>query len=484
MTETLAQRPRSHAHSNPHTHQAAPKKPESAPAFADLGLIAPILRALRDEKYAHPTPIQAQAIPPLLEGRDMLGCARTGTGKTAAFVLPIVQRLTAQGGRAGDRSMRCLILVPTRELASQVQQSILAYGRHLKVSSTVVFGGVGQGNQVRALSRGVDILVATPGRLLDLIGQGHARLDQVEILVLDEADRMLDLGFLPDVKKLLRTIPKRRQTLLFSATMPTAITSLAEGILDRPLRVFVTPEASTVEEIEQSVHFVDSSRKGELLAQLLRDPAVRRALVFTRTKRGADRVARGLVQNGIHAVAIHGNKSQNARERALEGFRKGKSPILVATDIAARGIDVDDVTHVVNYELPNIPESYVHRIGRTARAGASGIAISLCGGEERAFLRDIERLIKRTIRVAGGDPTSLRSRPPEPKGHGPRSSGSPRSGRPKHHGHAHKGGSGGGGRSHGPSLGKRTPRPPPRGRPSSSKASHHPQAAFGAGTGY
>jgi len=475
MTETLAQRPRSHAHSHTPTHHAATHKAESGPAFADLGLIAPILRALRDEKYSHPTPIQAQAIPPLLEGRDLLGCARTGTGKTAAFVLPIVQRLTQQGGRPGDRSTRCLILVPTRELASQVQQSILAYGRHLKVSSTVVFGGVGQGAQVRALSRGVDILVATPGRLLDLIGQGHARLDQVEILVLDEADRMLDLGFLPDVKKLLRTIPKRRQTLLFSATMPTAITSLAEGILDRPLRVFVTPEASTVEEIEQSVHFVDSSQKGALLARLLEDPAVRRALVFTRTKRGADRVARGLVQHGIHAVAIHGNKSQNARERALEGFRKGKNPILVATDIAARGIDVDDVTHVVNYELPNVPESYVHRIGRTARAGASGIAVSLCGGDERAYLRDIEKLIKRTIRVAGGDPTSLRSRPPQTGARGP-----------NHHPHARKSGSGGRGRSHGGSFGKRAPRPPPpRSRPSPSHAApHRPQAAFGAGTGY
>jgi len=466
--------------SSPKRERRDPPVDAAPSSFEDLGLIAPILRALREEAYAHPTPIQTQAIPPLLEGRDLLGCARTGTGKTAAFALPIIQRLTQGGGRAGAGSMRCLILVPTRELAAQVQKSFVDYGRHLKVSSALVHGGVGQGPQVRALARGVDVLVATPGRLLDLLGQGHARLGQVEILVLDEADRMLDLGFLPDVKKLLRVIPARRQTLLFSATMPAAITALAEGILHRPLRVFVTPAASTVEEIDQSVHFVDSSRKGELLAELLRDPAVRRALVFTRTKRGADRVARGLVLNGIHAVAIHGNKSQNARERALEGFRRGKNPILVATDIAARGIDVDDVTHVVNYDLPNVPESYVHRIGRTARAGASGVAISLCGGEERAYLRDIEKLIRHGIRVAGGDSKSLRSRPPPPpKHHAPRSHGP----RP----HARKGAHGGHGpakgRGHGPRRHEKAHSP--RHRPGAPAAHDHShRAPFGAGTGY
>jgi len=370
-------------------------------SFSDLRLVAPLLRALHDEGYDEPTPIQSQAIPFLLEGRDLLGCARTGTGKTAAFALPILQRLNAHPVRASRKGSRVLVLVPTRELAAQVAQSFTAYGRHLSLSVTVVYGGVGQGPQVRALSHGVDVLVACPGRLLDLMQQGHVRLDGVEVLVLDEADQMLDLGFLPDVKRLLAAVPKKRQTLLFSATMPAPIQELADRILQRPERVFVTPAASPAERVEQRVHMVARADKPDLLEHLLKDPAVKRALVFTRTKRGADRVARRLAQGGIGVQAIHGDKSQGTRERAMAGFRTGKTRVLVATDIAARGIDIDDITHVVNFEMPNVPETYVHRIGRTARAGAEGVAISLCSPEEREFLRDIERLIKRTLPTVG-----------------------------------------------------------------------------------
>jgi ATP-dependent RNA helicase RhlE len=389
-----------HSAAQPHTATGASR----STTFADLRLAEPLLRALRDEEYPHPTPIQEQAIPPLLEGHDLLGCARTGTGKTAAFVLPILQRLCASNSaaHAGPREARALILVPTRELAAQVHDKIRTYGRHLRPTTAVVYGGVGQGPQVRALARGVDVLVATPGRLLDLFGQRHVRLDRVEILVLDEADQMLDLGFLPAMQRILREVPQKRQTLLFSATMPPAISKLADGILRKPVKVFVTPVASTVETVDQSVHFVDVAGKGALLANLLSEAAVERALVFTRTKRGADRVARGLVQRGIPAQAIHGNKSQGQREHALEGFRRGKTPVLVATDIAARGIDVDGITHVVNYDLPNVPEVYVHRIGRTARAGASGTAIAFCAPAERPLLRDIERLIRKSIPVASG----------------------------------------------------------------------------------
>jgi len=370
--------------------------------FGDLGLIEPLERAACDAGYSRPTPIQEQAIPLLLAGRDLLGCARTGTGKTAAFALPMLQRLSAVGARHRGHAVRALVLVPTRELAAQVAESFRTYGRHLPLSVAVVYGGVGQEPQVRALTRGVDVVVATPGRLVDLMGQGHARLGQVEILVLDEADHMLDLGFIPDVRRVLAAIPRRRQTLLFSATMPRPIEELARGILHDPAKVFVTPEAPTVDEVDQRVHFVEREHKLALLAQLLVDPAVSRALVFTRTKRGADRVARQLVHGRVSAAAIHGNKSQGARERTLDGFRRGKLHVLVATDIAARGIDVDGITHVVNFELPNVPETYVHRIGRTARAGASGIAISLCDPEERTYLRNIERLIRRQVRVIGG----------------------------------------------------------------------------------
>ena len=369
-------------------------------SFAELGLIAPLQAAVQDAGYITPTPIQAQSIPHLLRGRDLLGCARTGTGKTAAFALPILQRLAATPAR-GPRPVRALVLVPTRELAAQVCESFRRYGAQLPLATTVIYGGVGQGPQVTALRRGVDILVATPGRLVDLMGQGHLRLDRVEVLVLDEADHMLDLGFIPDVRKVLAVVPRKRQTLFFSATMPPPIAKLASTILSDPAEVTVAPVASTVELTEQSVRLVDSAGKPAVLAEILSDPKVESALVFTRTKRGADRVAKRLGQDGIPAEAIHGNKSQNNRERTLEAFRAGRIRVLVATDIAARGIDVEGITHVVNYELPNVPESYVHRIGRTGRAGATGIAISLCNSEERPLLRDIEKLIRRELPKTG-----------------------------------------------------------------------------------
>ena len=362
------------------------------------------MKTVRDEGYSHPTPIQVRSIPLLLQGRDLLGCARTGTGKTAAFALPMLQRLSDGSPRRIPRAARSLILAPTRELAAQVAQSFEVYGKRLSPSVAVVYGGVGQAPQVRALARGVDVLVATPGRLLDLKEQGHVRLDHVEILVLDEADQMLDLGFLPDVKRIISACTQRRQTLLFSATMPPPIATLAQRILKDPLEVFVTPASTTVEEVDQRVHFVSRDQKPRVLADVLSDPAVERALVFTRTKRGADKVARQLVKDGIPATAIHGNKSQNARERTLASFKSGKTRVLVATDIAARGIDVDGITHVVNHDLPEVPETYVHRIGRTARAGARGSAISLCGPEERGLLADIEKLIRRKIAVVGGSP--------------------------------------------------------------------------------
>jgi ATP-dependent RNA helicase RhlE len=370
-------------------------------SFEHLALVEPIRRALKDEGYAVPTPIQAQAIPQLLAGRDLLGIAQTGTGKTAAFALPILQRLAASRGQAGlqRKTARCLVLTPTRELALQIGDSFRAYGRHLGLRSLVIFGGVGQNPQVAGMARGVDILTATPGRLLDLIGQGHLRLDAIETVVLDEADRMLDMGFIHDVKKIVALLPKQRQTLLFSATMPTAIARLAAGILRDPVRVEVTPPSTTVELIEQRVAFVERAGKREMLCAMLRDAALARVLVFTRTKHTANRVAEQLTRAGFSAEAIHGNKSQGARQRALEGFRAGHVRVLVATDIAARGIDVDGITHVVNYELPNVPDTYVHRIGRTARAGAAGAAISLCDGEERAYLKDIERTIGRKVPV-------------------------------------------------------------------------------------
>ena len=367
-------------------------------SFSDLRLAEPLLRALAAEQYLVPTPIQERAIPPLLGGRDLLGLAQTGTGKTAAFALPILQHLARQPGGAG-RGPRALVLTPTRELALQVGESFRTYGRHLTLRVAMVFGGVGQQPQVSALARGIDILVATPGRLLDLAAQGHVHFDRLSFFVLDEADRMLDMGFLPDVKRIVARLPKERQTLLFSATMPDGIARLAAGLLKEPVRVEVDPAASTVARIEQQVIFVASAVKPALLTEILRDARIARALVFARTKHGANRIADRLVRDSIGADAIHGNKSQGARQRALSGFRDGRIRVLVATDIAARGIDVDGITHVINFDIPNEPETYVHRVGRTGRAGAGGVALSLCDGSERAFLRDIERLTRRPLTV-------------------------------------------------------------------------------------
>ena len=371
--------------------------------FDELSLPAPLLRAVDDEGYVTPTPIQSAAIPYLLEGRDLLGCAQTGTGKTAAFALPILTHL-ARRGRPAPGAPRALILTPTRELAIQIDDSFSVYGRHVRVPHTVIYGGVKQHRQVAALQKGVDVLTATPGRLLDLMNQGHVRLGAVEHFVLDEADRMLDMGFLHDVRRVIAALPERRQTLLFSATMPDDIAALSRRILDDPVRVAVTPVASTVDKVRQRVLMVEKKEKQELLTDVLQDPQVERALVFTRTKHGANRVVKNLVRDDVSAEAIHGNKSQTARQRALENFRAGRTPVLVATDIAARGIDVEGITHVINFDLPNIPESYVHRIGRTARAGADGMAISFCEVEERPYLRDIEKLIRQRVPIVRGHP--------------------------------------------------------------------------------
>ncbi len=372
--------------------------------FSELNLIAPLLRALDAEGYLEPTPIQREAIPHVLLGRDLLGCAQTGTGKTAAFALPILQRFAASPRVVGRRPIRALVLTPTRELAAQIDESFDAYGRNLGLAHAVIFGGVGQNPQVAALRRGIDILVATPGRLLDLASQGEVDLRRLEVFVLDEADRMLDMGFLPDVRKVIALLPARRQTLFFSATMPPDIADLAARILVHPVRVAVTPVSSTVDKISQSVFFVSKSDKRHLLEYLLRDPAMDRVLVFTRTKHGANRVVEQLVRAGITSLAIHGNKSQNARTRALSQFKDGSTRVLVATDIAARGLDIDSISHVVNFDLPEVPESYVHRIGRTARAGASGAAFSFCDSDERDLLRDIERLIRLRVPVVSDHP--------------------------------------------------------------------------------
>jgi ATP-dependent RNA helicase RhlE len=379
---------------------------DSAPApFDRLGLGPAIVRAVREGGYENPTPIQARAIPPVLEGKDLLGCAQTGTGKTAAFALPILERLLRGRARPkGFRSIRVLVLAPTRELASQIAESFRRYGSYTDLRAGVIFGGVGQRGQEEMLRSGIDILVATPGRLLDLMSQRLVRLSDLEVLVVDEADRMLDLGFLPDVKRILHALPRARQTLLFSATMPEPIQNLASTMLNAPVHVAVTPIASTAEKIAQSLYFVDRGQKGALLEHVLNDRAVRRALVFTRTKRSANQVAMRLSRASIRAEAIHGNKSQAARERALGQFKTGTIRVLVATDIAARGIDVDSISHVVNYELPEVPETYVHRIGRTARAGASGIALSFCDATERPQLRGIERLIRMSVPVVGEHP--------------------------------------------------------------------------------
>jgi ATP-dependent RNA helicase RhlE len=409
---------------------AATRKNKQLTSFSDLGLAAPILKALHDEGYRQPTPIQGKAIPVALTGRDLLGIAQTGTGKTATFALPIIHRLAANRRPALRKGCRVLVLSPTRELATQIAESFQTYGRYLDLSVTVVFGGVGHRQQAQALARGVDVVVATPGRLLDHIAERNLGLAGTEILVLDEADQMLDLGFLSPIRKIVSNLSSRRQNLFFSATMPPEIAKLADELLCDPVKVAVTPAASTVASVSQRVLHVESHNKGVLLVDLFADPQMSRALVFTRTKRGADRVARHLEASGISVAAIHGNKSQSQREHALAAFRASKVRALVATDIAARGIDIDEVTHVVNYDLPDVPESYVHRIGRTARAGAAGFAISLCAPDEREQLRNIERLIRQSIpaedrrenrmRPAGEPMRGIRQPATEPRADMPR----------------------------------------------------------------
>lgn len=374
--------------------------------FSDLDLIDPILKSLEAEGYTEPTPIQKQAIPHVLKGRDLLGCAQTGTGKTAAFAIPILQLLAKTSANSQTKTViRTLILTPTRELAAQIGESFNRYGKNLKIANTVIFGGVGQGAQASSLRKGVDIVVATPGRLLDLIEQKLLTLEHLEIFVLDEADRMLDMGFIHDVKRVIQKLPKKRQTLFFSATMPSDIQRLADSILTNPQKVEVTPIATTAEKIDQIAYLVDGQiAKRGLLEHVLKNPALSRVLVFTRTKHGADKVARFLNTIQVHAEAIHGNKSQNNRVAALDNFKKGKTRVLVATDIAARGIDIDEVSHVINFEIPNVPETYVHRIGRTARAGAEGQSLSFVDIEERPFLRAIEKLTRQEIRIETDNP--------------------------------------------------------------------------------
>ncbi len=394
--------------------------------FSELGLIPEILRALDESGYESPTPIQRQAIPPALSGKDVLGCAQTGTGKTAAFSLPLLQRIDEVAD--DEPCLRALILTPTRELAAQIGESISTYGADLGLEHAVIFGGVSDKPQISALRRGLDILVATPGRLLDLMNRGFVSLADLEVFVLDEADRMLDMGFIHDVKKIVAALPKKRQTLFFSATMPPEIRKLSEQLMDNPVHVSVTPVSSTAERIAQKVYYVEKPHKGRLLIDLLSRPEMGRTLVFSRTKHGANRIARQVDSAGIRCSAIHGNKSQGARTRALEDFRTGELSVLVATDIAARGIDIDDVTHVINFDLPNVPETYVHRIGRTARAGAEGVALSFCMQEERPYLTQIERLIKRKIDRVGTSPADDRAEvvAPPPESRRPRGDARPR----------------------------------------------------------
>ncbi|MFO1017524.1 MAG: DEAD/DEAH box helicase [Hyphomonadaceae bacterium] len=388
--------------------------------FQDLGVSAPILKALDAEGYTQPTPIQIQALPIVQKGKDLIGLAQTGTGKTAAFALPILDRLHKDRKFPGEKACRTLVLAPTRELAAQIGDSFRVYGKFLGLSTAVVFGGASMFKQKQAMFRGVDVLVATPGRLLDHVSQRSVRLDKVEILVLDEADHMMDMGFIHDLRKIATILPRARQTLFFSATMPPAIEELAAQFLDQPEKIAVTPASTTAERVEQVVVHVDNAKKQDLLHALLADKSIKRAIVFARTKHGADRVAKKLESAGFEAEAIHGNKSQGQRTRALDAFKKGHARLLVATEVAARGIDVDDVTHVINFDLPNVPEQYVHRIGRTARAARSGIAISFCAPDERAYLKDIEKLLKQAVPVMETD-LSLRApkadeRPVRPKG--------------------------------------------------------------------
>ena len=439
-------------------------------SFADLGLSEPLLRALHGAKYTHPTPIQARTIPALLQGRDVLGIAQTGTGKTAAFALPVLQLLAASGERALPKSPRALVLAPTRELAVQIARSFDTYGRGLGLRLCTVVGGLGYGRQIETLARGVDILIATPGRLLDLVERGNVKLGNVNFFVLDEADRMFDMGFIRDVRRIASSVSKNRQTLLFSATMPNDIAKLSAEILRNPERVEIAAQGKPIEKIEQRVYYVNASSKRQLLSHLLADEALERVIVFTRTKRGANRVAEALEDRGVRSEAIHGNKSQNARQKALDNFSRGKARVLVATDLASRGIDVQGVTHVINYELPADAESYVHRIGRTARAGASGIAVSFCDSSERGQLRSIEKLTRQPIAVVATpanedmpvmppvarsrddrDDRDERGRDERPRGRGPGGPGRPRSfgDRPRSFGGGH------GDRPNGPPRGPR-----------------------------
>ncbi|MGN6247497.1 MAG: DEAD/DEAH box helicase [Ginsengibacter sp.] len=373
--------------------------------FKELHLIAPILKALEEEGYTEPTPIQQQSIPHILRGKDLLGCAQTGTGKTAAFAIPILQNLVLnQKENAGNHNIKTLILTPTRELAIQIDESFASYGKYTGIKHTVIFGGVSQFHQTKELKRNPDVLIATPGRLLDLISQKLVNLKNISMFVLDEADRMLDMGFIHDVRKVISILPEKRQSLFFSATMPNEIVRLSASILKNPVKVEVTPVSSTAEKVAQQIYLVEKNDKRELLIHLLKNEEIQNALVFTRTKYGADKIARALHRANIKSDAIHGNKTQQARQRALNNFKEGKIRVLVATDIAARGIDVDELSHVINFELPNIPETYVHRIGRTGRAGNSGIALSFCDMEERAYLRDIHKLIDQTIPVVQDHP--------------------------------------------------------------------------------
>jgi ATP-dependent RNA helicase RhlE len=376
--------------------------------FNELNLLEPILNALTKQGYTEPTPIQQQAIPYVLEGRDVMGCAQTGTGKTAAFAIPIIQRIHASKQADNSNKIRALIVTPTRELAIQIEESFKNYGSELKLRYTVIFGGVNQSQQVNRLKNGVDVLIATPGRLLDLQQQGFIKLGNLEIFVLDEADRMLDMGFIHDVKKIIKMIPAKRQTLFFSATMPKEITSLANSILTDPVKVEVNPVSSTAEMIDQALYYVDTPAKKDLLVHVLKETTAPSVLVFSRTKHGADKIVKLLLKNKVSAEAIHGNKSQNARQRALSNFKDKTSRVLVATDIAARGIDIDELSFVINYDIPNIPETYVHRIGRTGRAGASGIAVSFCDREERKYIRDIQKLISLEIPVVSNHPFASR----------------------------------------------------------------------------
>ena len=413
--------------------------------FTTLGVAEPILRALAAENYTIPTPIQTKAIPALLSGRDLLGIAQTGTGKTAAFGIPLLQKLSIGHVPPRQREAKSLILAPTRELAVQIEQSLRTYGRFLNLKMAVILGGVSQHSQINATKNGVDILVATPGRLLDLVNQRQINLGNVSTFIVDEADRMLDMGFIRDVRKIVAMLPKDRQSMLFSATMPDDIVKLVGDMLKTPERIEVAPQGRTADRVTQTLYYVPTMQKRQLLMHLLKNEAMNRVIVFTRTKHGANKVAEHLLKNGVSSDAIHGNKSQNARQRALDMFRSGKIRALVATDIAARGIDIDDISHVVNFELPNEPESYVHRIGRTARAGAGGSAISFCDGSERAYLRDIERLTRLKIDVVAHDLPDLtpdqikaqaETRPPHGHRHGNGGHGKPNGKSGGHNPHA------------------------------------------------